>query len=1446
MTARSTLRQPFIGLRPYRREERDLFYGRGRDARLLTAKIFSARLTLLYGRSGLGKSSLLNALVIPQLEAEDATVLVFDRWAGGDTLQALKGDVRGLARAVGLDGAAEDATLADLVRVITHAGPRTLVLILDQFEEIIVRYPGTLDRLTGELAELLRSGGPDLHLVISLREEWLAALQPLRRQVVNLFRSTFRLEPLPEEGAREAVREPPRECAGSIEKALEDRLLKDLTSLGNRRASDPAVDLPCLQLVCRQLWRESPDRHLSVSRYEALGGRDGILDRYVRDTMPPKGPDVATARLLRFLAPDSGHKQAFAARELATYTGLREDLVRRELERLAKARVLRLRRQVSGPSLFELAHDAYTGIIGPWRDEVLERAAAEEGRELRRRKHRRTAAAGVLLLLAVAALWMWTLKTAKKAEYRANTIGMVEPLRELDDTTRALQAAPSLERVANYLIYQRRDADRFTRLKEILEKYEGLLHPTYPLEAPEQVSLGGREERSPVVIEYPPTRARSLSPADQRTWRVGFRQGWFKAAKSLAENWGIPIPDVVHLKPLDYLPEDRLKVRIHDGAAFWVHTPFRDDRPLLTADSLTGPGREFFDAFRGEWPATDLGLGHETAVRTVSSWSRPAWAVVAGADLTPPGGRAARAVVAHLLAHPEHLIRDEVLENMFLPMRRKHSATIREAQATRQDRLGADLQELVRRGVHLRANNLVMLLDGLAHLRDEDSKRAAEAAESFAHGSVELSGPLSGTRPETDATSPPNPNDDREPSDETRVRSSEISVYERTRRLLPRTGAVIRLELGGGAAHLESELARAWSAHVKTFRRQFGIELPPWSMTLAEPSQMPGRTARFEVLNQHPAHADAQPFALPREAPVDRVAKGLQLRTYVLRTRLITADHVANRLPPALLSWLLNTHYSLTDLVRIQRAVIAPTNDEIKRTPTAREGDDLNPPAHHTLRHVEWLFASLAFWSHVADPLDLEAVQANLRHTQGARQRPHAYRSPSGEAQNRVKWGVAAIHDGSFARAARHFRTAVDTDRDAAVAAFLDLYPKKFIKRRLDSLRAHCQASRARFGRLDAAHRFDLAEVIETAAPGRPDLRALRLCLAVARAENDEAHLHSILERYPDLEGWSPPEALWLAWAILDRDPARPEQTWRNAGLELAARGVERSADPPQIAHFFERMRARCVAGGPKNWCWQLLRRIVETKPTVGLLSSLGSDLSSRPSEDDLRRAIQLLQRASRRLPGLEADRSPQRDGIDLALYRAQIALALGGYDEMHAPAEAGMHRLLEGKRPLVSLEAVRWLSYIRIDRRQFAEADQLIETKFRELIPEDGDPTPEQRSLVSRWSEIAFRALIRAGRLDEIGPDAKQPAGRDEHGPGPGSLLDGRASQSDPLRLRGGRDRSPQIDRHGARATGLRRHDAVRGPAGVGPATRLSAPREAMGRDRPRAGDVVGETARG
>src|SRR6266849_2068402 len=133
---------PYIGLKPYSKEEQPLFFGREEDAQFLVNKILSAPLTLVYGMSGVGKSSLLRARVVPDLTNPDVAgalvIYLFDCWTEPDIEAAIKHAIeRKVVEQLG--GDAPDCPgltglLLDWVRYVNNALAKPLVLILDQFE----------------------------------------------------------------------------------------------------------------------------------------------------------------------------------------------------------------------------------------------------------------------------------------------------------------------------------------------------------------------------------------------------------------------------------------------------------------------------------------------------------------------------------------------------------------------------------------------------------------------------------------------------------------------------------------------------------------------------------------------------------------------------------------------------------------------------------------------------------------------------------------------------------------------------------------------------------------------------------------------------------------------------------------------------------------------------------------------------------------------------------------------------------------------------------------------------------------------------------------------------------------------------------------------------------------------------------------------------------------
>src|SRR5215210_2416014 len=85
---------PYKGLQPYTEADRAFFFGRERDAAIIISNIYAAPLTILYGESGVGKSSVLLAGAVPELrETPRVAVGVFRNWQDAGFVAGLKTEV---------------------------------------------------------------------------------------------------------------------------------------------------------------------------------------------------------------------------------------------------------------------------------------------------------------------------------------------------------------------------------------------------------------------------------------------------------------------------------------------------------------------------------------------------------------------------------------------------------------------------------------------------------------------------------------------------------------------------------------------------------------------------------------------------------------------------------------------------------------------------------------------------------------------------------------------------------------------------------------------------------------------------------------------------------------------------------------------------------------------------------------------------------------------------------------------------------------------------------------------------------------------------------------------------------------------------------------------------------------------------------------------------------
>jgi len=432
---------PYVGLVPFTERDASFFFGREAERRLLAANLQASRLTVLYGASGVGKSSLLGAGIgrdfADRAEAALAAgrvpssiLVVFKEWQA-DPVAALEAAVAAaVSPLLGEGGAGTtegdlDEVLAEwLRRLDAHAAdtsadadrPRAeLLIVLDQFEEYFL-YHGA-DEGDGGFADQFAGAVDDprlrVNFVLSIREDAYAQLDRFEGDIPMLFGSNFRLEHLTREAARTAATEPVAEYnrihgldgdGYAIERDLVEAVLSEveagklvLGSGGVGTTSDAAtagvIETPYLQLVLNRLWEEElreGSRKLRLETFDRLGRATGIVATHLDEALGSLSPaeQDAAAAVFHHLVTPSGMKIAQRAGDLAVFAERTESETEPVLQRLAGA--IHILRPLGGKS-YEIYHDALAGPILDWRARHLaqrERAQLELERQAEEERRR--------------------------------------------------------------------------------------------------------------------------------------------------------------------------------------------------------------------------------------------------------------------------------------------------------------------------------------------------------------------------------------------------------------------------------------------------------------------------------------------------------------------------------------------------------------------------------------------------------------------------------------------------------------------------------------------------------------------------------------------------------------------------------------------------------------------------------------------------------------------------------------------------------------------------------------------------------------------------------------------------------------------------------------------------------------------------------------------------
>ena len=417
---------PWPGLMPFTEATQTFFHGRDAEAAELLRRVRRERLTILFGQSGLGKTSLLCAGLFPQLRAADfLPVYIRLDWTTAQitpVAQIKQALAENLAQH-GVEGRPPrpDETLwgyfHDKETEFWSCRNRLMapVLVLDQFEEIFTLGQGaasaeTLDELAALIEnrpqESLRRALDDdpkaatrydfskesCRVILALREDFLPDFEGLRRQMPSIMENRMRLTRMDGRQARDAILASgghlmaPGVAEQVIAFVAAGRGRSEGGTIGETELAGLEIEPALLSIVCSELNNKRICLGQAQITADLLeGAQQEIVGQFYELSLA--GIDPALRLFIEEqLLTSEGYRDSRPLAEALRESGV----TRGDIDRLVARRLLRIEERFA-TQWVELTHDLLTEVIRQRRDLRWEQTDAAREAEQRAQSERERA-----------------------------------------------------------------------------------------------------------------------------------------------------------------------------------------------------------------------------------------------------------------------------------------------------------------------------------------------------------------------------------------------------------------------------------------------------------------------------------------------------------------------------------------------------------------------------------------------------------------------------------------------------------------------------------------------------------------------------------------------------------------------------------------------------------------------------------------------------------------------------------------------------------------------------------------------------------------------------------------------------------------------------------------------------------------------------------------------
>lgn len=473
---------PWNGLKTY--EEGEILYGRSEEIQALSMQIFQSHITVVYGQSGIGKSSLLNAGIFPIARKRHIfpVHIRLDHKSEKSYLEQIKNkissEISRLNESIIEKELAEEAdneTLWEFFHRIdytdNHGNKVKPLIVFDQFEEIftLATDKKKVSAFFRQLADLINNAMPDevverasnnkpsksesssedqelefdifdvpvysfkadsdFHIVFILREDYLSYLDRNTKYIPDLRNNNYCLEPINEEQAAEIIMKP---RAGLVDKSVAKLIIEKVTGETNFELNGIAeiqVNSYILSLYLSRLYDKMLSEGASIISEELVEAHsDNIMDNFYEESIVGLSEDNIRWIENKMVNPD-GHRDNLDKKAMLEESGISKDF----LDSLINEKKIFSEFSYGGSTRVELIHDVLCPVILKHKQQRLEREMHHEMLVKAKKDKRKLIIKSVLYSLGAIGLvilcsiwWLHNNKDVKIIDQQQNLVLSIE------------------------------------------------------------------------------------------------------------------------------------------------------------------------------------------------------------------------------------------------------------------------------------------------------------------------------------------------------------------------------------------------------------------------------------------------------------------------------------------------------------------------------------------------------------------------------------------------------------------------------------------------------------------------------------------------------------------------------------------------------------------------------------------------------------------------------------------------------------------------------------------------------------------------------------------------------------------------------------------------------------------------------------------------------------